>query len=256
MGPIKELSLERQAYLFAKLSGIAYKNALKGGRIFKRLGFQSTFLNKNGNEAYILENEHDLIFVCRGTEVSKWGDLKEDLLALRVKYGTNGAKIHKGFDIAARNLQQEFNERTINSKEKKVWCVGHSLGAAMVTIIAMNLFNEPDLPTPEAIFTYGCPRVGNKKFAALLDNTGIPNHRFVNNGDIVARVPFWPYKHAGTMHYISFSGVVMAFSKKQRLKDVWHGFFKLLRTGKISFFSDHSITHSYLPAIKHWMLDR
>ena len=51
-------------------------------------------------------------------------------------------------------------------------------------------------------------------------------YRFVNNNDIVPRVPFafmW-YKHAGQLHYINTYGKIRNASAWQRIKDRFRGY--------------------------------
>ena len=69
--------------------------------------------------------------------------------------------------------------------------------------------------------------------------------RFVNNNDIVTKVPFWfmGYRHHGTEWYINYYGNIRDHTYWQRVKDAWRGRARAVK--KLQFFDgmyDHSIT--------------
>lgn len=67
----------------------------------------------------------------------------------------------------------------------------HSLGAAEAVLSAMDLYQRVATLTKDnlSLYTGGCPRVGDDKFAYYVDSTKIPNYRSVHNRDIVPHVP-------------------------------------------------------------------
>ena len=125
-------------------------------------------------------------------------------------------------------------------KNRSLWFTGHSLGAAMATIMAGRCMHEEDLQDPIELYTYGSPRSGWKKYVKHLN---IKHHRWVNNNDIVTRVPLaiMLYKHDGTEHYMNSYGNVRTMTKWQRVKDRWRGMLVGLKNRKIDNFSDHSM---------------
>jgi predicted lipase len=88
-------------------------------------------------------------------------------------------------------------------QNSKVLVTGHSLGAAMATLAAVDLANagyDTDL------ITFGSPRVGNKAFSEYVNNTvnGV-NLRVTHGNDIVTVFPpqLTGYHHVGReVHYI------------------------------------------------------
>jgi len=59
------------------------------------------------------------------------------------------------------------------------------------------------------VYTFGQPRVGDGEFATLLqDKMGVSVHRFVNDRDIVPRVPLFSmgYCHYGNMTFFDHTG--------------------------------------------------
>lgn len=75
---------------------------------------------------------------------------------------------------------------------------------------------------PDALYTYGSPRAGTRKFVKSFNT---PHYRHVNNNDIVPKVPFafLGYKHHGTLRYINYYGNIRKLTYWQRLKDQWRG---------------------------------
>ena len=69
----------------------------------------------------------------------------------------------------------------------QIWVTGHSLGAAISTLCALELYSS-GLKSLN-VYNYGCPRVGNSEFAQYYDSR-IPNtFRVVNGRDVVPTVP-------------------------------------------------------------------
>lgn len=232
-----------QAWLFATLSNIAYKEPDVATPKFAELGFDATYINLKGSQAYWLKNDDDLVIVCRGTEPNEFADVAADLAAIPVPSSTGVGKVHLGFKKAVDHIWHDFEELANDyGKTRTIWCTGHSLGAAMATILAYRLQRTEDCPNPQALFTYGSPRVGNKEYVKGIESTGVLHFRFVNNCDIVPRVPMWPFYHFGGMYYMNHYGQLRAMTFWQVCKDVWRGFKTgLLERGRINFFENHSI---------------
>ena len=241
-----------QAWLFAKISELAYLDAKEGKAAFKELGFKATLLDNKGSQAYWLENKHDLILACRGTEPTEFADIASDLKFRPVKSNTGIKYVHRGFKEAVDRIWPQLKELADDhGKTRKVWCTGHSLGAAMATLVAYRLQKAEDLPSPQALFTYGSPRVGTKNYIKNIESTGLLHFRFVNNADIVARVPVWPYYHFGGMYYMNHYGKLRSMCAWQTTKDVWRGFVVGLKRKQINFFTNHSITR-YADNLEQW----
>jgi len=242
-----------QAALFARCSEYAYLPEKEGKAKFKELGFKATFIDNDGSQAYWLVNDEDLVIVCRGTQPTEFKDIAADLKAIPVPSSTGIGHLHAGFKESVDDIWPTLYELAKDyGKTRTVWCTGHSLGAAMATIVAYRLQRTEDTPSPQALFTYGSPRCGNKEYIRGMEATGLLAYRFVNNADIVARVPFWPFHHLAGAMYINHYGNLRTLTFKQSFKDVWRGFIVgLKRKEGINFFTNHAIG-KYAERLEHW----
>jgi len=238
---ISDLSPAKRSLLFAELAGIAYCNADKAEKYAKQIGFTTTeFYDRDGAQAYRFQNAKDMVIACRGTEPTEFQDIVADLRAAPVKSETV-SRVHKGFKCEVDDLWPKIIEDVRAIKKQTLWFCGHSLGAAMATIMASRCWYDDSLADPAELYTYGSPRVGWRGF---VDTLAVPHHRWVNNNDIVTRVPLlcMGYKHDGKEHYLNAYGQLRHMTGWQRIKDRWRGIVMGFQSGGVDNFSDHSIT--------------
>lgn len=240
---ISELSFKQRSLLFAKLSKIAYEDDVKSVRKqAKKLGFTDVeFYDKEGAQAYRFQNKEDVVIACRGTQPTQFNDIAADLKAAPVLAETV-SRVHRGFKGEVDELWPMIEEDLCEcSKTRKAWFCGHSLGAAMTTIMASRCEDDPRMPHIEEVYTYGSPRVGWPGFVKSLS---CKHHRWVNNNDIVTQVPpaFMYYRHDGQEHYMDAHGQVKKLTAWQRTKDRLNGMWMGIKQGKIDNFSDHDIS--------------
>ena len=246
---ISNLTFLERSVLFAELSKLVYSSDLDHVRtVARQMGFHTVeYYNSGGAQAYRFYNGHDTVIVCRGTEPTCLNDIRADLRAYPVKSETV-SRVHWGFKREVDDIWPKIRDDI--TEDSILWFGGHSLGGAMATIMASRCYHEADIADPTEIYTYGSPRVGWSKY---VDSLGpMKHHRWVNNNDIVTRVPFWVlgYRHHGCVQYINTHGRIRHYTLIQRMKDKLRGFIYGIRNGSIDFFSDHSIDH-YITAIKN-----
>lgn len=241
---ISDLSFNAKSLLFAEFSDLAYSNTAKFN------GYKEKFLNKSGTQAYFLWNDTDVIIVCRGTQPTELADIASDIKFALVPSSAGIGLVHRGFkhsvDLIWDDLVALLDKY---SPGRKVWCTGHSLGAAMATLIATRCCRMDGLPDP-VLFTYGSPRVGDKIYARLMDGLGLEHHRWVNNEDIVTRNPLPPYFHYGTLHYFDHNGNLASLTRWQTFKDRVKGFWTGIKKGKVNFFVNH-LMQNYLTNLRN-----
>ena len=251
-GPVASLGLLAKSLLFAELSDIAYYREDVVVRLAAAVRLPTVrYLECDGSQAYLLSNETDCVVVCRGTEAHEWNDIKADLNAWTAVAETVG-RVHRGFKQEVDDLWPKLEEALVNNA-KALWFTGHSLGGAMATICAGRCHLSHIESMPAGLYTYGSPRVGNKRY---VNHCHLDHYRWVNNNDIVTRVPppWFGYRHNGRHMYLDFRGRLRRLSNWQRTKDRWLGFWTGLRSGRLDPFTDH-LQSNYIAIIHQALMD-
>jgi triacylglycerol lipase len=221
----------------AKLANCAYLDADEAKPFFKGFGFHNQeFIEHDGAQCYVLWNSKAFVLAFRGTEPSEFSDITADLNAFPDRAENGQGWVHNGFQNEVNKVWDRIVELLPNSHGKQFFITGHSLGGAMATIATSRLADRVD-----ALYTYGSPRVGTRKFIKSFAN--VTHYRHVNNNDIVCKVPFafMGYRHHSRPRYINFFGFIRPCSYWQRVKDQWRGRLHAFRKG-VSF--DGAIDHS------------
>ncbi|HBE72285.1 MAG TPA: lipase [Planctomycetaceae bacterium] len=237
--PVDELSLLRQSLLFAELSAASYYDPDVVEQAIREIGFEDyIFFDRDGAQAYLFWTKHDCVVVCRGTEPNEWNDIKADVNAVSVLSETAG-RVHRGFKREVDDLWPRL-EKALKDNDKPLWFAGHSLGGAMATICAGRCKLAEIPSNPEAIFSFGSPRVGNNRYINFVK---VRHYRWVNNNDIVPRVPpgWMGYRHCGREMYLDAEGNHKKYTRMRRFRDGWRGFFMSLKLGKFDHLADHSM---------------
>jgi triacylglycerol lipase len=241
-GPIEKMTFLQKALLFAELSMISYNDEAEAERAAEKIGFPDvTFYDHDGSQAFRFRNDNDCVIACRGTEPNQWNDIQADVNAVAVVAETAG-KVHRGFKREVDDLWPML-ETALASNDMPLYFCGHSLGGAMATICAGRCLLSYIKSNPKQLFTYGSPRVGCKNYIGYVK---LDYYRFVNNNDIVTRVPpvWMGYQHSGKEIYFNRNGDIKDYNYLMRRRDRWRGFLGGLRKWKIDAFADHSV-HLY-----------
>lgn len=197
-----------EAALCAEFSWLAYapferEPAAKAlvETVLQGIGFNTcSFLSSGSTQALLAQDtgSHLTVLAFRGTELDP-RDWRTDLKALLVPW-PGGGHVHQGFAEALSSVWEPVLAALRDAKGRQLY-TGHSLGAALATLAASRR-------SPDALLTFGSPRVGDAAFAQTTQN--LRHERFVNCCDIVTRLPpeAFGYRHAGPVAYLDRGGVL------------------------------------------------
>lgn len=234
------------ALALAYAANLAYEDKNKVISKARSWGFTNVnFLSGNhtDTQAFVAGNENYVVVAFRGTQ--ELHDVWTDLQATLVQ-DPNGHLVHKGFAESLDDIWTKLDE-TIQSyctNGRSVWFAGHSLGAALATLAADRFYPRVK-NKPKGVYTFGSPRVGNEEFAVAYDRKYVDvTFRFVNNDDLVTRVPHrlpLGYKHVGTLRYFDARGQLHeSLSAWKSFLDKWEGRVESLLTGRgLADVDDH-----------------
>lgn len=154
--------------------------------------------------------------------------------------------VHRGFLMAVGSVWRTVRKwMSIHYTGQPIFLTGHSLGAANATVMAMRL-THAGFPVT-AVYTFGCPRVGDSSFARLF-NEVIRHYRYVNHNDIVTRMPPWILfaRHTGFEYYFNRHGERVVIGPIRKFWDRLAGRFT---QSIVDGANDHKMT-SYIANMK------
>jgi hypothetical protein len=141
-----------------------------------------------------------VLLAFRGTRPDDFRDIKRDLGVRMVAWSESAGRVHAGFAAATRSLLPQLRQWIDRNGHdpKKLIVTGHSLGAAMATLLASAL------PIGWLV-TLGSPRVGDAAFIGTLQAAN--SVRIVDCCDLVTQVPpplpIGGYTHVPTCTYLT-----------------------------------------------------
>lgn len=165
----------------------------------------------NGTFYYIVSTDRYIIVAFRGTEKNA-EDLRTDFNFFHRSFLDGFA--HCGFCKAYSLVKERLRfslEYLYANRPREVYFTGHSLGGALANIAALDMklhmkeVSEQYPSTPYAsfdvagLYTFGSPRVFDRKGATKLDQIVTNHYRFIYGNDLVVKVPFkaMGFLHAG-----------------------------------------------------------
>ena len=199
------------AWWLAEAAWLAYARdmAMVAALLRDRAGLTSCLpIDGAGTHGFVASGDRFAIAAFRGTQSDDPRDLISDLLFAPA--ASEAGRVHKGFAAALDSVQRPLDAALASLPAgMPVWFTGHSLGAAIATLAAWR-----HRARAGGICTIGSPLVGSRRFAAAFDaEFGARSLRFVNNHDLVTRLPFPvlaglvdPYSHILHQRRIAVDG--------------------------------------------------
>jgi predicted lipase len=182
-----------------ELSDISYHKPSKIHSLVSDLGFNvKLFVEKDNQQALIVYNDTLIVTIFPGTDIKEVEDIIVDLQFFPTK--TEMGKVNTGFYSVYKKLKFDVYRSILElqkEKERQLYWAGHSLGGA-VAILFATFYGAG------TVYTYGCPKVGDKKFCEVSDSK-IKLYRILNAKDIFPILPPWilGYKHSGDEYNFS-----------------------------------------------------
>lgn len=202
---------KKNARWLGRASQLAYDDeALIRSEVTRSWGFKTFEFWSGGNnlidtQCFIAGNDEMLLLAFRGTH-----ELKDWMTDINITLvGGPGGRVHEGFLMGLSLVWSQIITFICNERKgRALWVTGHSLGASLATLAVAKLRLERDEPV-NGLYTFGQPRTGDRDFAKNFNaDFCAQTFRYVNNNDIVARVPFraMNYSHVGSFRYFDVNG--------------------------------------------------
>lgn len=249
-------------YADDKISATEFEDKIVGGKgVNEKIRFVSGFNSgktavreKASTQAFYAEHgtKDFSVISFRGTETDEDADKAVNNETAQENMALFGG-VHVGFYRGMKQVDEkliQILEARSAQKPIKLWITGHSLGAALATLMTARLIQLKEAGqlrqvTLMGMYNIGSPRVGNGEFAAQFDALTQKYQmnvvRFKNHKDLVTGIPFGqPFKpdywHVGSLAYFDGEG-------KFFYGDGWEDIERASNVAKLGFptsISDHS----------------
>jgi hypothetical protein len=149
---------------------------------------------------FVARSHSHVVIAFRGTETI-WEWIQDaDFLTTPYPFVPHGGGTDDGFTEVYKSLcldPKSPSQRLVhslpqllgNNPQTSFIVCGHSLGAAIASLFALDVVGNSILPASMQVYTFASPYVGNQQFAKTYNAT-VPNtSRIVNRLDIVTHLP-------------------------------------------------------------------
>lgn len=202
----------RNAWWLMDAAFLSYSNPATIAREYQKVAGAAIqlFSGKRSTQCYVASTSDWIVLTFRGTQVDDFWqsvlDWTTDARFVPV-LDSHGDWVHAGFKSATEQVWRDVSGhiRTLqNAKRRPLWICGHSLGAALATVAANLCADDPALGFA-GLYTFGSPRVGDRRFGAEITPAVV--FRFQHDSDLVTHVPLGlVFHHVGALQYIDGSG--------------------------------------------------
>jgi triacylglycerol lipase len=140
-------------------------------------------------------------FVCiRGTHFFTDWLKNADLPLVTYRFRAQAGLAHMGFQAVYETIRQSILDLVANARRQSLTILGHSLGAALATICALDESLPAAANRPaDHVVPIASPRVGNETFRDVFNGMFPDCIRIVNKPDLVPHLPLpIGYLHVST----------------------------------------------------------
>jgi len=143
---------------------------------------------------FVLTNSSHSIMMFRGTQrTNEWiqNFLARQDVATPISRFKFAGKVHSGFATLYASIAQTTIDIAAKlDPSRPVYITGHSLGAALATLAAMDIaLRVPQIREQVRLYTYASPRIGNLEFANEHSRLVPNSYRVVNVADAIPLAP-------------------------------------------------------------------
>ncbi len=183
---------------------------------------------------FIARSGSDAVVAIRGTEPNNLFEWFKDFLFVQIPFPyVDTGKTEQGFTGFYSTLRtgphttmprvlDALRALVADGTVQTLRIAGHSLGAALATLLAIDLAGN-GIITP-TVYTFASPKVGNLTFASAYNGLIPVSWRIANSPDVAPKVPLLGYAHVNTEVPIDSTG------KTRATPTCWHSMLTYLNT--------------------------
>jgi len=264
----------QNARVLVYASDLAYKDAASIKAAAAAWGMKSTIVASSASvlQAIVLGDDEKVILAFRGTRPDQMKDWMTDFnigQSSFTEYFTapDVGMVHEGFAHLLSGSWKQIVGATLALQDKgqTLWITGHSLGGALALMAAAAFTFAERLPV-NGLYDFVQPRVGDLDFCTQCDSHfGEVMFRFVNNEDIVTRVPPRVVPHLPLPEFYGHCGNLRFFDAEGILRSDEHWWNSFLLNVDVGFenmgrllsepVEDHALLEGYAANVEKYIGD-
>lgn len=226
------------AYWLAKAAELAYADedeirSTTSGWRFGRFRFfhgePDASLPVQAPQGFVVASENMIIVAFRGTEPERLEDWLSEADVLVDAGPADTGTVHQGFNRALDAVYRQVHEAVdeFGDNDQSLWFTGRGLGGALAMLASARMYFEvPNVPA-DGVYTFGQPRTCDHLLAGACDEVFVERaFRFVNNNDVITRVPPEPVFHhvSEVRHFDAHGSLHERVSTAEEVNDGVAGF--------------------------------